>query len=76
MRGTAIAGAALAFVVQSVALIASALWAAWRLHQWYAGLTATQPDATQPDSPTLHIVGTAPRAPWVIYRDDDTETAP
>lgn len=58
MRGTAITGAAVAFVVQSAALTVGAFWAGWRLHQWAAGLAATVP-TVQPSSPTLRVVGDA-----------------
>ncbi|MFV8049726.1 hypothetical protein [Mycobacterium sp. 48b] len=79
----AILGAAVAFVILSVALTVVAFWAGWRLHRWASEIglpvTPAPPVPTpEPVTPKLHVVGnpTDPRAPWVISRDNETETAP
>lgn len=57
-RRTAIAGAAAAFVAQSAALAATALWAGFRLGRFSASLAATPPATGQQTArPALHIVG-------------------
>lgn len=70
----------MAFVILSVVLIVGAFWAGWRLHRWVSELSATPAPVPAPQqvAPKLHVVGgpTDPRAPWVIYRDNDTESAP
>lgn len=64
MKRIAIAGAAVAFLIQSAALAAGALWAGWWLHQFSADLLPTpQTKVPQQGSPPLRIVGNSGEVP-------------
>ncbi|QST89854.1 hypothetical protein PROPHIGD53-3_53 [Mycobacterium phage prophiGD53-3] len=59
----AIAGAAVAFLIQSAALAAGALWAGWWLHKSAADLLATPQPKVPQRGAQLRVVGNSGEAP-------------